>query len=170
VAKWQSTVVAGVRGNEGKVGETVLCSTRCGDKAGSTWGGGHQRRAVTTMSPLAVSRTRMGDWRKPFKRQLRLTSGHWLLFDFSRFLNTQTLKSEMVTFLVSKFLQLLHVCKETLLSMLPFATLVSESKPSVNDQLDYCSRCKSPSGSRKRLSWILSWVCQELSQAMIPFG
>jgi hypothetical protein len=26
--------------------------------------------------------------------------------------------------------------------MLPFATLVSESKPSINDLLDYYSRCK----------------------------
>jgi hypothetical protein len=38
------------------------------------------------------------------------------------------------------------------------------------DLLDYCSRCKCPSGSGKRLPWTLSWVCQELSQAMIPFG
>jgi hypothetical protein len=45
-------------------------------------------------------------------------------------------------------------------------TLVSESKPSINDLLDYCSGCKCLSGSGK----ILSWVCQELSQAMIPFG
>jgi hypothetical protein len=29
--------------------------------------------------------------------------------------------------------------KETLLSMLPFATLLSESKPNINDLLDYCS-------------------------------
>jgi hypothetical protein len=57
-----------------------------------------------------------------------------------------------------------------LLSMLPFATLVSESKPSINYLLDYCSRCKCPSGSGKRLPCILSWVCQDLSQAMIPFG
>jgi hypothetical protein len=35
--------------------------------------------------------------------------------------------------------------------MLPFATLVSESKSSINDLLDYCSRCKCPSGSGKRL-------------------
>jgi hypothetical protein len=28
---------------------------------------------------------------------------------------------------------------------------------------------KCPSGSGKRLPWTLSWVCQELSQAMIPF-
>jgi hypothetical protein len=62
------------------------------------------------------------------------------------------------------------VRKGPLLSMLPFATLVSESKPSINDLLDYCSRCKCPSGSRKGLPWILSWVCQQLSQAMILFG
>jgi hypothetical protein len=57
-----------------------------------------------------------------------------------------------------------------LLSMLPFTTLVSESKLSINDLLDYCSRCKCPSGRGKRLPWTLSWVCQELSQAMIRFG
>jgi hypothetical protein len=62
------------------------------------------------------------------------------------------------------------VWKETLLSMLPFVTLVSESKPSINDLLDDCSRCKCPSGSGKRLPQTLSWVCQELSRAMIPFG
>jgi hypothetical protein len=38
------------------------------------------------------------------------------------------------------------------------------------DLLDYCSRCKCPSGSGKRLSWILLWVYQELSRAMIPIG
>jgi hypothetical protein len=62
------------------------------------------------------------------------------------------------------------VGREMLPSMLPFATLVSESRPSTNDLLDYCNRCKCPSGSGERLPWILSWVCQELSQAMIPFG
>jgi hypothetical protein len=51
-----------------------------------------------------------------------------------------------------------------------FVTLVSESKLSINDLLDYCSRRKCPSGSGKRLPWTLSWVCQELSQTMIPFG
>jgi hypothetical protein len=42
--------------------------------------------------------------------------------------------------------------------MLPFVTLVSESKPSINDLLDYSRRCKCPSGSGKRLSWTLSRV------------
>jgi hypothetical protein len=51
-----------------------------------------------------------------------------------------------------------------------FATLVSESRLSTNDLLDYCSRCKCPSRTGKRLPWILSWVCQELNWAMIPFG
>jgi hypothetical protein len=63
-----------------------------------------------------------------------------------------------------------HDLKETLLSMLPFMTLVSESKPSINDLRDYYSCCKCPSGSGKRFPWILSWVCQELSRAIIPFG
>jgi hypothetical protein len=62
------------------------------------------------------------------------------------------------------------ILKEMLLSMLPFVTLVSESRSSINDLLDYCSRCKCPSGSGKRLPWILLWVAQELSRAMIPFG
>jgi ribonuclease HI len=35
---------------------------------------------------------------------------------------------------------------------------------------DYPCHCKCPSGSGKRLTWTLSWVCQELSRAMIPFG
>jgi hypothetical protein len=51
-----------------------------------------------------------------------------------------------------------------------FVTLVSESKLSINDLLDYCSHCRCSSGSGKGLPWTLSWVCQELSQAMIPFG
>jgi hypothetical protein len=55
-------------------------------------------------------------------------------------------------------------------SILPFVTLVSKSKLSINDLLDYYNHCKCLSGSGKRLPWILSWVCQELSQAMIPFG
>jgi hypothetical protein len=40
-----------------------------------------------------------------------------------------------------------------------FATLVSESKPSINDLLDYYSCCKCLSGSGKILSRTLSWVC-----------
>jgi hypothetical protein len=36
---------------------------------------------------------------------------------------------------------------------------VYESRLSTNDLLDYCSCCKCPSGSGKRLPWILSWVC-----------
>jgi hypothetical protein len=35
--------------------------------------------------------------------------GLGLFFDFSRFSNMQTLKSEMVTFLTSKFIQILQV-------------------------------------------------------------
>jgi hypothetical protein len=35
-------------------------------------------------------------------------------------------------------------------SMLPFMTLASESKMSINDLLDCCSHCKCPSGSEKR--------------------
>jgi hypothetical protein len=56
-----------------------------------------------------VTRARTDDQREPFKRQLRLTSWPWPLFDFSRFLNTQTLKSKMLSFLMTKFLQLLQV-------------------------------------------------------------
>jgi hypothetical protein len=49
-------------------------------------------------------------------------------------------------------------------------TLVSESKPSINNLLDYCSRCKCLSENGKRLTCTLSWVCHKLSWAMIPFG
>jgi hypothetical protein len=55
------------------------------------------------------------------------------------------------------------VCREMLLSMLLFATLVSESRLNINDLLDCCNRCKCLSGTEKKLPWILSWVCQELS-------
>jgi hypothetical protein len=53
--------------------------------------------------------------------------------------------------------------REILLSMLLFVTHVKESKPSINDLLDYCNPCKYPSGSRKRLLWILPWNCLGLS-------
>jgi hypothetical protein len=56
-----------------------------------------------------VTRARTDDRREPFKLQLRLTSWPWPLFDFSRFSNTQTLKSKMLSFLMTKFLQLLQV-------------------------------------------------------------
>jgi hypothetical protein len=56
-----------------------------------------------------VAHVRMGDRRKPFKWQLGLTSGPWPLFYFSRFLNTQTFKSEMVNFPMSKLLHILQV-------------------------------------------------------------
>jgi hypothetical protein len=59
--------------------------------------------------------------------------------------------------------------KRDVAEYVPFVTLVSELKPSINDLLDYCSHCKCLSGSGKRLPWTLSWVCQELSRAMIPF-
>jgi hypothetical protein len=59
--------------------------------------------------------------------------------------------------------------KRDVAEYVPFVTLVSELKPSINDLLDYCSRCKCLSGSGKRLPWTLSWVYQELSRAMIPF-
>jgi hypothetical protein len=62
------------------------------------------------------------------------------------------------------------VYRETLLSILLFVTLVSVSKPSINDLLDCCSVCNCLSGSGKRLPWTLSWVCQELSRDMIQYG
>jgi hypothetical protein len=46
----------------------------------------------------------------------------------------------------------------------------SESKPSINNLLDYYSRYKCPCGSEKRLPWTSSWICQELRRVMIPFG
>jgi hypothetical protein len=60
--------------------------------------------------------------------------------------------------------------RETLPSMLLFATLVSESRLNINDLLDCCSRCMCLSGSGKKLPCILSWVCQELSRDTIPLG
>jgi hypothetical protein len=47
--------------------------------------------------------------------------------------------------------------------MLLFVTHVRESKPSINDMLDCCNPCKYPSGSGKRLLWILPWNCLGLS-------
>jgi hypothetical protein len=47
---------------------------------------------------------------------------------------------------------------------------VYESRLNINDLLNCCSRCKCLSGSGKKLPWILSWVCQELSRDTIPFG
>jgi hypothetical protein len=49
--------------------------------------------------------------------------------------------------------------KRDVVSLLLFATLVSELKQSINDQLDCYNHCKCRSGSGKRLPWILSWVC-----------
>jgi hypothetical protein len=45
-------------------------------------------------------------------------------------------------------------------SMLLFTTPVRESKPSINDLLDCCSHCKCLSGSGKKLTWTLTWVCR----------
>jgi hypothetical protein len=58
-----------------KWGETFLCSISRGDKAATTWGGGHQWCMVTTTSPHMVPCARTGDRCKPLKRPLRLTSG-----------------------------------------------------------------------------------------------
>jgi hypothetical protein len=53
------------------------------------------------------------------------------------------------------------------LSMLLFATLVSESRLNSNDLLDCCSCCKCPIESGKRLLRISSWDCLGLSLDMI---
>jgi hypothetical protein len=55
-------------------------------------------------------------------------------------------------------------------SMLLFVTLVSESRLNINDLLDCYSRCMCLSESGKKLPWISSWDCRELSQDMILFG
>jgi hypothetical protein len=55
-------------------------------------------------------------------------------------------------------------------SVLLLVTNVRESKSSINDPLDWFNPCKYLSGSRKRLLWILTWDCLELSLDMIPFG
>jgi hypothetical protein len=59
--------------------------------------------------------------------------------------------------------------KRDIAEYVPFVTLVSKLKSSINDLLDCCSLCKCLSGSGKRLPWILSCVCRELSQDTIPF-
>jgi hypothetical protein len=53
--------------------------------------------------------------------------------------------------------------REMLLSRLLFTTHFRESKPSINDMLDCSNPCKYPSGSGKRLLWILQWNCLGLS-------
>jgi hypothetical protein len=70
VPRWQRAAEhsgGGVHGNEGKVGEVVLCSTWCGDKVGTTRAvatddvrlpSRHRTRQITAASPLAVSRAR----------------------------------------------------------------------------------------------------------------
>jgi hypothetical protein len=45
-----------------------------------------------------------------------------------------------------------------------------ESRPSINNLLDYCNPYKYSSESWKRLLRILSWDCLGLSLDMIPFG
>jgi hypothetical protein len=47
------------------------------------------------------------------------------------------------------------------------ATYSSELRLNINDLLDCCNQCKCLSG--KRLRWILSYDCRELSWDMIPF-
>jgi hypothetical protein len=60
--------------------------------------------------------------------------------------------------------------RETLPSMLLIVTLASESRLNSNDLLDCYNHCKCLSGGGKKLSWILSWDCRDLSQDTIPFG
>jgi hypothetical protein len=98
----------GMHVDEGKMGETSICSTLREDKVVTMWGGGHRRRTVTVASSHTVSRARTGDRRKPFKRPLPLTSGPQLVSDFSRFSIFQTLKSKSLTFPMSKINQILH--------------------------------------------------------------
>jgi hypothetical protein len=50
------------------------------------------------------------------------------------------------------------------------AKYVSKLRLNINDPLDCCSHYKCLSGSGKRLSCTLSWVCQELGRDMIQFG
>jgi hypothetical protein len=57
--------------------------------------------------------------------------------------------------------------RETLQSMLLFATLLRESRLSINELLDCCNLCKYPIESGKRLLWISSWDCLGLSLDMI---
>jgi hypothetical protein len=57
--------------------------------------------------------------------------------------------------------------RERLLSMLLLATLLRESRLSINEPLDCCNLCMYPIESGKRLLWISSWDCLELSLDMI---
>jgi hypothetical protein len=81
----------------------------CKEKGDCTW--------TTTVAVLGPP---MRDWAAVTRTQGQRPSGrlnsvgHWqvgpgLFFDFSRFSNTQILKSEMVTLMMSKFLQILQV-------------------------------------------------------------
>jgi hypothetical protein len=54
-----------------------------------------------------LARTHEASDRAPFKWRLRLTSGPRHFFDLSRFSNTHILIFELVTFLMSKFCQIL---------------------------------------------------------------
>jgi hypothetical protein len=56
-----------------------------------------------------LSRVREASNRAPLKRRLRLTSGPQHFFDLLRYSNTHTLIFELVTFLMSKFHQILQV-------------------------------------------------------------
>jgi hypothetical protein len=60
--------------------------------------------------------------------------------------------------------------KRDIAKYVALCTFVSELKLNINDLLDCCSHCKCLSRSGKRLPWILSWDCRELSWDMIPFG
>jgi hypothetical protein len=51
-----------------------------------------------------------------------------------------------------------------------FTTPVRGSRPSINDPLGCCNLCEYPSGSRKKLLWILLWDCLGLSLDIIPIG
>jgi hypothetical protein len=69
---------------------------------------GRQHRHEVVVAVAQLSRTRDPSVLVPFKRCLRLTSGLRHFFYLTRFSNTHILIFELVTFLLSKFLQMFH--------------------------------------------------------------
>jgi hypothetical protein len=54
-------------------------------------------------------------------------------------------------------------------SMLLFATIVSESRPNINDLLDCCNHCKCLSGSGKKFPYDSIWVIVDRLTKMAHF-
>jgi hypothetical protein len=68
---------------------------------------GRQHRCEVAATAEQLSHMRDASVWTPFKRRLRLTSGHGIFY-LLKFSNTHTLIVELVTFLMSKFHQMFH--------------------------------------------------------------